>query len=311
MSRSAAAAAALLCGAAGAGLYLSVLSGSVAAAILVSLAQLPLFIAGLWLGTATAMLAALTAVATVLAGARDVMAAVLFAVFYALPVVLLVRQALLARADGEGGLEWYSPGQLTAWLTALALAAFGVALWWSGGPQALQSTLRRALAPAVAELVDTTAAGQRMLTERLAALVPGILAASWMMLVVTNAVLAQGVLARFGANWRPSPRLAALRLPLWITLLLGGAAVLTILGGPARFVGINIMIMLSIPFGLGGLAVVHAFADRLARPTVLLVTFYVLAGLFGWPLLLVAFLGLLDMPLGLRRRMVPPSFGGK
>jgi hypothetical protein len=72
------------------------------------------------------------------------------------------------------------------------------------------------------------------------------------------------------------------------------------------------MIVLSIPYCLAGLAVVHAVAGRLARPAVPLVTFYVLAGLFGWPLVLVALLGLLDVPLDFRRRLAPPhSFGGK
>jgi hypothetical protein len=43
-----------------------------------------------------------------------------------------------------------------------------------------------------------------------------------------------------------------------------------------------------------------------------LVVFYALAGLFGWPLLLVAVLGLVDMPLDFRRRLAGPrSFGGR
>jgi hypothetical protein len=78
---------------------------------------------------------------------------------------------------------------------------------------------------------------------------------------------------------------------------------LTLLGPPARFFGSNAMIVLGVPFCLAGLAVVHAFAGRLARPSMPLAAFYMLLGLFGWPLLLLALLGLLDVPLGLRRRL--------
>ena len=312
MSRFGSVAPAALCGAAGAGLYLFVLTGSPGAAILVSLAQLPLFVAGLWLGTGAAAIAGLTAAAIVLAAARDIMAGALFAAVYAVPVVLLVRQALLARTGNDGALEWYPPGALAAWLTGLALGAFGIALCWLGGPQAAQSMLRQALTPALAELTETSVARTENLAETLAAIVPGILAASWMILVIGNGILAQGLLVRFRANWRPSPQLAALSLPLWITGLLGAAALLTLLGGSARFFGVNAMIVLSVPFCLAGLAVVHAFAGRLARPAMPLAVFYVLAGLFGWPLLLLALLGLFDAPLGLRRRLAgQQSVGGK
>lgn len=95
----------------------------------------------------------------------------------------------------------------------------------------------------------------------------------------------------------------ALTLPFWMTGLLGTAALLILLGPPARFLGGNAMIVLGVPFCLAGLAVVHAFARRLARPAMPLAAFYVLIGLFGWPLLLLALLGLLDGLLGLRRRL--------
>jgi hypothetical protein len=303
MSRLRTFAPAVLCGIAGAGLYLCVLTGSPGAAILVALAQLPLFIAGLWLGTGAAAIAGLTAVTIVLAAARDTVAAALFAAVYAAPVVFLVRQALLARAGSDSALEWYPPGALAGWLTGLALGAFGIVICWLGGPQAVQSLLRQALMPALAELTDASAARTGTLADTLAAIVPGILAASWMMLVIGNGVLAQSLLVRFGANWRPSPEMAALNLPFSITALLGAATLLSLLGEPARFLGINAMIVLGIPFCLAGLAVLHAFAGRLARPATALATFYVAAGLFGWPLLLLALLGLLDGPLGLRRRL--------
>jgi uncharacterized protein YybS (DUF2232 family) len=127
------------------------------------------------------------------------------------------------------------------------------------------------------------------------------------MTTVSNGLLAQGVLARFGLAWRPSPDLADLVLPKWITLLLAIAAAASMFGGAARVVGVNLMIVLALPVCLAGLAVLHALVRRLARPQIALVVFYVLAGLFGWPFLIIAILGLLDAPLGLRRRFAPAS----
>jgi len=49
--------------------------------------------------------------------------------------------------------------------------------------------------------------------------------------------------------------------------------------------------------------VLHMAVRRMPRPQIPLVTFYILAGLFGWPLLVIAVLGLLDALFGLRRRL--------
>ena len=62
------------------------------------------------------------------------------------------------------------------------------------------------------------------------------------------------------------------------------------------------MIVLTVPFCLAGLAVLHIIAYRFSHPAILLVSFYVLAGVFGWPLLLITFLGLIDASLRLRGR---------
>ena len=119
MGRLAAAAIAVLCGVVGGSLYLAVVLGSPGALILVYLTQLPLFVAGLWLGIGAAAIAGATATLVLLA-ASDAMAALLFAAINAVPVVLLVRQALLAQRQEDGTVLWYPPGLLTAWLTALA-----------------------------------------------------------------------------------------------------------------------------------------------------------------------------------------------
>jgi hypothetical protein len=306
MGRFAALGAGAALGALGAALYLAVLTGSPGALILAYLAQLPLFAAGLWLGVGAAATAAVTASIALLA-AGGLIAAALFAALYAVPVVLLVRQSLLARASADGTLEWYPPGLLAAWLSGLGLVALAGAVMILGGPDAIEALLRETLAPAVDRFVDESDAGRAALTGLLALILPGAIAASWMVMTASNAVLAQGVLARFGAAWRPSPDLAALSLPMWFSALLAVAAVLAAVGGAARFVGVNMLIVLSVPFCLAGLAVLHTAVRRLPRPQVPLVAFYVLAGLFGWPLLAVAVLGVLDAPLGLRRRFAPAA----
>jgi len=291
-----------LLGAVGAALYLAVLTGSPGSLILVYLAQLPLFGAGLWLGVSAAAVAGFTATLILLA-AGGFVAAALFAGLYAAPVILLVRLALLARRGPNGGVEWYSPGLLTAWLTGLGLAAFAAVLLLLGGREGIAALLRETLTPVLDRFVNETAAGRDTLIDGLAWIIPGVIAASWMVMTASTAMLAQGVLARFGLAWRPSPDLAELTLPIWVPLLFGISAAAAAVGGAARFWGVNLLIVLSIPFCFAGLAVLHMAVRRMPRPQIPLVTFYILAGLFGWPLLVIAVLGLLDALFGLRRRL--------
>ncbi|MGE0259391.1 MAG: DUF2232 domain-containing protein [Alphaproteobacteria bacterium] len=285
-------------------MYIGIALGKPGALILVYLTQLPLFAAGLWLGVGAATAAGITGTLVLLA-VSDLLGAALFAALNAVPVTLLVRQALLARRLPDGTYAWYPTGLLTAWLTGYALAGMGVAMLLLGGPQAMHESLRGVLATVLDRMYGAAVPNRDEVAATLASIIPGVVAASWMVTAVINAALAQGVLARFSANWRPSPSLVSLELPIWLHIALGIAAVAAILGGVAGFVGINAMIALSIAFCLGGLAVLHAAVRRLSHPTMVLVCFYAAAALFGWPFLVVAVLGLLDIWLGLRRRLAP------
>ena len=306
MRRAGTVAVAIACGSVGACLYLAAMLGTPGALILVYMTQLPLFIAGLWLGTGAAALAGVTG-GLVLLAASDLLGAAVFAALNVVPVTVLVRQALLARPASDGTIVWYPPGLLAAWLTALALAGIAAALLLLGGPEGLQSTLRGIVAEVIDRLARRPVANRDEAAELLAMVIPGIVAASWMIMLVANGALAQGVLARFGANWRPSPDLAGLGLPLWVPVALGLAAAAVVFGGALRFIGINMLIALSVPFCLAGLAVLHAVARHMSHPAMALVGFYILAALFGWPFLAVAVLGLLESWLGLRRRLASPG----
>jgi hypothetical protein len=311
MGRFAVAGVAALCGALGACPYLASLGGTPGSLILVYLSQLPLFIGGLWGGVTAAALAGLTA-SLMLLVAGNVIAVIMFAALNAVPVILLVRQALLARTGVDGAIEWYPPGLLTAWLTGLGLTAIMITLLLLGGADEIQAAVQETLAPALDRLFDEGTPGRNELAGLLAMILPGIVVASWMVMTLTNGSLAQGLLTRFGVGWRPSPALAALELPRWFLVLLLLAATATGLGRTMRFVGVNVIIILTVPFCLAGLAVLHTIARRFSRPAVPLVGVYVLTGLFGWPLLVVILLGLLDTSLGLRRHIrLPRSVGGK
>jgi hypothetical protein len=300
---------AVLLGLVAASLYLTVLLGSPGSLILVYLTQLPLFVAGLWLGTAGAGLAGLTA-CLVLLVASDLMAAVLFAGLNAIPVGILVRQALRARQRADGKTEWYPPGLLTVWLAGLAIAGMVIAVLLEGGPDGIQAELREVLAPIVGRLIVAGSEDREQVTLAMAVIAPGIVAASWMVMATINAALAQGLLVRFRANWRPSPDIAALSLPSWTAGLVAAAAVATVFGGALRFFGANTVLILAVAFCFAGFAVLHAIARVMARPAMVLTAFYAMAALFGWPLLVIMLVGLFEPWLALRRRFAPNSLSG-
>ena len=266
--------------------------------------QLPLFVAGLWLGAGAAAIAGGSGTLVLLV-ANDLLGAAIFAALNAGPVTLLVRQALLARRRSDGSFAWYPPGLLTAWLTGLALTGIVAAVLLLGGPDGLHGTLRDMVAQVLDRITSKPVPNRDQVAEGLAMIIPGVVAASWMVTTVANGALAQGLLARFAVNWRPSPQMAALALPIWLTVALAAAAALTMVPGALRFVGLNMTIALVVAFCLGGLAVLHAAVRRLSQPTMALVFFYTVATLFGWPFLVAALLGLLESWLGLRRRLAP------
>jgi len=291
-------------GAVAGAMYVAVMLGTPGALILVYLTQLPLFAAGLWLGMGATVAAGLTG-SVVLLAASDLLGAALFAALNAAPVALLVRQALLARRREDGALVWYPLGLLAAWLTGMALVGIAAVVLLMGGPEPLQVELRSALGKVLDRVYGRQLPNRDEVATTLATIIPGLVAASWMVMAIVNGALAQGLLARFGANWRPSPRLAELGLPIWLTIALAIAAAATFAGGGIRFVALNAIIALSVTFCLAGLAVLHAAVQRLSHPVMALVCFYTTAALFGWPFLVVAVFGLLESWLGLRHRLAP------
>lgn len=288
-------------------LYAAILGGSFGAMVLAYLTPLPLFLVGLGLGAQPGLMAAVTASVLVLGITGSPLGSFLFAIGNALPVWLMVRQVLLSR-ETEAAVEWYPPGPLLLLLTGFGAGAVGLAflaaLAVPGGLEgAVGELIVESLRQMQADGLPFTESDRQNVADALAPVFPGGVAVSWLAMLIVNGLLAQGLLLRFERAVRPGMSLRDLALPDWAVMpLMAATAGAVLVSGPLGYLSLNLAVVLVVPFFFSGLAVIHAFADAQTARIPLLVAFYLLVFLFGWPVLMVVGVGLVDQWLKLRRR---------
>lgn len=286
-------------------LFLSLITGTAAGPLIAYFVQLPLLFCGLALGLGPATLASAGAVIVMLA-AGGLIAAGVFVVVEVAPALLLVRQAMLWRQD-EGPVEWYPAGRVLADLVLVtaSLALLGL-LWLGAGEGGVAGLFDRIVAGLPADIPRTGPIAQaHALLVRWAEWVPGIVAGSWVLMTILNAILAQALAVRAGRARRPSPLMATLEAPGWCAAPLALGATGAALGsGSLQAAAIVVLILFALPFLFQGLAVVHTLARRRGGSSLPLVVFYVLLVVFSWPLApILVLLGLAEEWAGLRRRI--------
>ena len=278
--------------------------------VLASLTQAPLFLAGLSLGLPAA-LAASAASALVVSGVTGLVGGLLHGLVNGLPVLLLVQRALLSRRAVDGGVEWYPPGLLVSWLTGLALVALASLL-------ALLASAEGGIAGAVQRQIEAmlpifgpNQEAMRPLFETIAPVVPGMIVAAWMLVTMLNGALAQSVLLRAGRAARPAPDIATTELPRVLAAGLAIVGGLALLGpGALGVVGANATVVLTVPFLVLGLAVVHAATKGVRARALLLGGLYAVTAILTWPVIVIVALGLIDQGFGIKRRFAAPGPGG-
>ena len=93
--------------------------------------------------------------------------------------------------------------------------------------------------------------------------------------------------------------------------VVAAAAVALVGSGWLGFVATNIALILCVPYFLTGLAVLHAISARWNGRTAILIAVYLLLLLFGWPLLVVTGLGMVEHWAGLRQKLGDPGRGNE
>lgn len=266
--------------------------------------QLPLTFTGLALGVAPAGLAALLALALV-AIFGGWLAGLLFLVVQALPSLLVVRFALLWRDREDGTREWYPAGRLVGHLVLYVFLAtaigLGVAHWLTGD---LEGLLAHSLAASLAAFGGVPPAGEPPVPDWLF-LLPGLVAASWVLMCCVDALLAQLLAARSGMALRPTPRLAGFVVPSWNSWALAAASLgVLLLAGPGLYLAATALFCAAVPYLFQGLGVVHALLSARLPGRLPLAVFYLVLLVFSWPLvLLVVMLGLVEDWARFRQRL--------
>ena len=298
-------------------LFLSLAKGFAAGMLLSYLAPLPLMMVGLHKGIGAVVVAGLAAMAAIVLVAGE-FASLPYAVVAMLPSLVVVRQALLWRSPAEGSVEWYPPGLVLGWLTGtgVTLILIGVALI-PGRPDGVENGGVQAwVADTIGRTLDMLASSLSV-EQRHAAIdwwvpfFPAMVAGSWLVMAVVNAVSAQGILVRLGRNRRPTPLYRELELPLWLGVMLAAALATGALAeGDLGYVARSVAVIALMPFALLGLAAVHGWAAGRPNARIILAVMY--GGLFlasAWALVPVAGLGLVRFVTRFRR--AEQAGGGK
>ena len=207
------------------------LSRAPGALIFVYLASLPLFMAGLALGPKAGMISsAVGFMAVGLVGGS--LSAGVFGLMQALPAWMIVRQMLLQRPAGVGpgpesgqgaAIEWYPPGDMLCWLTMLGAGMLVFMAVAAAGENGLSALVALNLDQILQSIVPQMAPGRLEATVGIMApLFPGAAGVSWLLMIIVNVSLAQGLLVKLGHNLRPSPVYGNLQLPQWMSWPLVG-----------------------------------------------------------------------------------------
>jgi len=299
-------------GAASALLFASVLSGSILSVVLFYLAPLPILIAAIgwshWAGLAAALMAALG-----LGLAFGTFFFPAFLISVGLPAWWLGYLALLARpSDAE--FEWYPPGRLVVWGAILGALVIMVALPQLGSDAStIQATLRSGMEKILAARANVPALDpvSEAVIAMLVIVLPPAAAVLTTMTQLLNLWLAARIVKISGRLKRPWPDLAAIRFPTATPFVLAAATAGSFLPDVVGIACTLVVATLLVAYAALGFAVLHGITRRLQNRSVVLVGIYTAVAIFGWPVLLVALLGLIDIALDLRTRIAatrgPPA----
>lgn len=305
---------AIAAGAASALMFASVISGSLISVVLMYLAPLPLLVTALGWGPFAAAIGGIAA-AIGLGLVVGFSYMIAFALWAALPAWWLGRLILLGRPvesatvvpaspDDAQTLEWYPIGRILLWIAAFAsLITMGTLLTLGSDAETIQAALRRGLmrmlGPRVAE-----AEGARGLGNLMTILAPAAGTLGTLIALTLNVWLAAKIARTSGRLNRPWPDIKSTALPPMTLAALSAAIAFCFTGGLLAIASQIVSAALMTAYAVTGFATLHTVTLALKSRGLWLSFAYATVMVFGWPVIVMAIVGLADAVFGFRQRFM-------
>jgi len=297
-------------------LFASIASGSPISILLFYLAPLPILLAGIGWSHLAALIAALAAAAGlgVLFGFWFLIAHL---VGVGVPAYLIAYVAMLGRHAPDGTVEWYPVGKLVLWAagiaavsTALTIPVFGSDLdsYRATVKQIFERVMRLQLGTPAGEPLKLPNGGDaNAALDLLAIVMPPMAAAIAMLTSLFNLWLAGRIARLSGRLARTWPDLSAMSFPAMAPVVLLAAIALSFLASIVGVAAGMLAACLLLAYAILGFAVIHRLTRALSARGVILGAVWLVVLVLGWPVIVLALIGLADGLLDLRKINKPNS----
>jgi hypothetical protein len=310
------AAIAIAAGSAAALTYASTISRVRLSLVLIYLAPLPLMVAAIGWGPLCAAMGGIAA-ASALGLLFGLPYAISFVLMAALPawwlghLVMLGRPVANVAHAGNGAappapaMEWYPTGRLLLWISGFAVLITMAALLTIGGDAAeISATMRRNMLAILKAGGLEASADMDRAVDFFVAIVPTFAAIFFVKMLAVNLWLAAKITATSGRLNRPWPDIRSTALPPMTMVALCVALAFCFTGSMAALLAQVVTSALLTAYAVTGLAVLHTLTLASPSRAIWLGLTYAIMFMFGWPMLIMAALGLADALFGFRERFM-------
>jgi hypothetical protein len=288
-------------------LFASVDSGALISIPLFFLSPLPILLAALgwthWSGLIAALVAS--------AGLAFAFGDYFFLVSIGLPAWWLGYLAMLARPvpAHDGDIEWYPPDRLVLWCAVIGALVVAAAIPFFGTDRnSFQTALRTAIEQALDPASNISAPSQselprsdlRRLVDYLVFIIPPAAAMLSTITFAFNLWLAGTIVKISGRLHRPWPNILGMAFPRFAPAVAGVATLGSLLPDLLGTMSALFAASLYMAYALLGFAVLHSITREMVSRRFVLAGVYAAVAVFGWPVLLLTLLGLVETAFRLR-----------